>query len=115
MKITLDGFGTGYASYHTLRALQVDRIKIDRDFVLRLQQDEQDQAVVRSIVYLAHELDLEVVAEGIEMMETWDLLREIGCDAAQGFGIAMPMSLPMLWTWISKWRQLNEAPEPRRA
>lgn len=113
VKITLDGFGTGYASFQTLRALRVDRIKIDRDFVLRLQQDEQDQAVVKSIVYLAHELDLEVVAEGIEMMETWDLLRGIGCDAAQGYGIAMPMSLPMLWTWMSRWRQLNEAPAAR--
>ncbi len=115
VRITLDGFGTGYASYHTLRALQVDRIKIDRDFVLRLLQDQQDQAVVRSIVYLAHELDLEVVAEGIEMMETWDLLRDIGCDAAQGYGIAMPMSLPMLWTWMSRWRQLNAAPAAQRS
>ncbi len=110
VRITLDGFGTGYASYQTLRSLRVDRIKIDRDFVLRLLQDEQDQAVVRSIAYLAHELGLEVVAEGVESMETWDLLADIGCDAAQGYGIAMPMGLPILWTWMSRWRQLNDAP-----
>ena len=114
VRITLDGFGTGYASYQTLRSLQVDRIKIDRDFVLRLIQDEQDQAVVRSIIYLAHELGLEVVAEGIESMETWDLLAGIGCDAAQGYGIAMPMSLPLLWTWATRWRQLNDGPVARR-
>ena len=65
-------------SYQTLRSLRVDRIKIDRDFVLRLLQDDQDQAVVRSIAYLAHELDLEVVAEGVESPETWDLLADIG-------------------------------------
>mgnify|MGYP001821505420 CR=1 FL=1 len=114
VRITLDGFGTGYASYQTLRSLRVDRIKIDRDFVLRLLQDDQDQAVVRSIAYLAHELGLEVVAEGVESPETWDLLADIGCDAAQGYGIAMPMGLPMLWTWMSRWRQLNEAPIAKR-
>ncbi len=100
--ITVDGFGTGYASYQTLRALQIDRIKIDRDFILRVMSDEQDQAIVASIVDLAHTLGREVIAEGIEGGDTWDLLAGMGCDAAQGFGIAMPMTLTELRTWMTR-------------
>jgi diguanylate cyclase (GGDEF)-like protein len=101
--VTVDGFGTGYASYQTLRTLSVDRVKIDRDFVVRVLQDTNDRAIVRSVVDLAHELGLEVVAEGVEADQTWDLLAHMGCDAAQGFGIAMPMPLGMLCTWVSQW------------
>ncbi len=101
--ITVDGFGTGYASYQTLRTLRVDRIKIDRDFVVRVLHDTEDRAIVRSVVDLAHELGLEVVAEGVEADQTWDLLARMGCDAAQGFGIAMPMPLPVLCSWVSQW------------
>jgi EAL domain-containing protein (putative c-di-GMP-specific phosphodiesterase class I) len=107
--ITIDGFGTGYASYQTLRNLQVDRIKIDRDFILRFMQDAHDRAIVRSVISLAHELELEVVAEGVEANETWDELATMGCDAAQGFGIALPMALPTLRTWITQWQRFTEA------
>ncbi len=110
VRITIDGFGTGYASYQSLRALQVDRIKIDRDFVLRIMQDRRDRMIVESVVGLAHALDLEVIAEGVEADETWDLLAEMGCDAAQGFGIAMPMPLPQLRAWISQWQRAAELP-----
>jgi len=102
VRITVDGFGTGYASYQTLRLLQIDRVKIDRDFVLRMMQDPKDQAIVRSVISLAHELGLEVAAEGVEANETWDALDAMGCDAAQGFGIAMPMPLTSLWMWIKE-------------
>ena len=101
--ITVDGFGTGYASYQTLRTLRVDRVKIDRDFVVRVLHDAEDRAIVRSVVDLAHELGLEVIAEGVEADQTWDLLARMGCDAAQGFGIAMPMPLPTLCSWVSQW------------
>lgn len=110
--ITVDGFGTGYASYQTLRNLQVDRIKIDRDFILRFMQDAHDRAIVRSVISLAHELELEVVAEGVEANETWDELAMMGCDAAQGFGIALPMALPTLRTWITQWQRFTEVPTP---
>lgn len=101
--ITVDGFGTGYASYQTMRALRVDRIKIDRDFVVRMLQDTSDRAIVRSVIELSHELGLGVVAEGVEADQTWDLLVRMGCDAAQGFGIAMPMSLGDLCAWVRQW------------
>ena len=58
---------------------------------------------MRSVVDLAHELGLEVIAEGVEADQTWDLLARMGCDAAQGFGIAMPMPLPTLCSWVSQW------------
>jgi len=81
----------------------VDRIKIDRDFVVRVLQDPSDRAIVRSVIDLAHELGLDVVAEGVEANQTWDLLARMGCDAAQGFGIAMPMPLGVLCNWVSQW------------
>ncbi len=103
--VTVDGFGTGYASYQTLRALHVDRIKIDRDFILRMIQDESDRAIVQSVISLAHTLGLEVIAEGVESSETWDILAAMGCDAAQGFGIALPMSVTSLWSWVNQWQR----------
>lgn len=103
VRITVDGFGTGYASYQTLRTLCVDRVKIDRDFVLQVLHDSHDRAIVQSVVSLAHALGLEVIAEGVEAKETWDLLADMGCDAAQGFGIAMPMPLASLRSWMTQW------------
>jgi diguanylate cyclase (GGDEF)-like protein len=107
--ITVDGFGTGYASYQTLRALSVDRVKIDREFILRLLQDDDDRVIVASVVALAHALGLEAVAEGVEANETWDVLAAMGCDAAQGYGIAMPMSLTALRSWMSQWHRAARA------
>ena len=89
--ITVDGFGTGYASYQTLRTLSVDRIKIDRDFVVRLLQDPSDRAIVRSVIDLAHELGLDVVAEGVETREQAEWLAEHGCPAGQGFLFGRPV------------------------
>lgn len=106
VRITVDGFGTGYSSYETLRTLSVDRVKIDRQFVLRLLQDDRDRAIVESVVSLAHVLGLEVVAEGIEADETWNLLAAMGCDAAQGYGIALPMSLVALQHWMRHWHRV---------
>jgi EAL domain-containing protein (putative c-di-GMP-specific phosphodiesterase class I) len=107
VRITVDGFGTGYASYHTLRTLNVDRIKIDRDFIVRILHDDNDRAIVRSVIGLAHTLGLEVIAEGVEANETWDLLAEMGCDAAQGFGIALPMPLASLGAWMAQWHRAS--------
>ncbi len=112
IRITVDGFGTGYASYQTLRLLKIDRVKIDLEFVLRLMQDPQDRAIVRSVISLAHELGLEVVAEGVEANETWDTLGAMGCDAAQGFWIATPMSLTSLWVWMREWQRISLSGDP---
>ncbi len=89
--LALDDFGTGFSSLALLRTLPVDVIKIDRSFVDGLGSDDDDTAIVRSIIGLADALDLEVVAEGVETATHVRLLRELGCRRAQGFGLDRPM------------------------
>jgi EAL domain-containing protein (putative c-di-GMP-specific phosphodiesterase class I) len=90
VRIAVDDFGTGYSSLAYLSRFPVDVLKIDRSFVAGLGQRDQSRAIVASIVELGHALDLEVVAEGVETDEQLWLLREVGCDLAQGFLLARP-------------------------
>ena len=85
MKIALDDFGTGFASLTHLIEFPVDLIKVDRSFVGRLADDARARSIVTSIVGLARNLDLGVVAEGVETQEQCDLLVAMGCNVAQGF------------------------------
>ena len=89
--IAIDDFGTGHSSLSYLRRLPVDRLKIDRSFVLDVTSDEEAATVVRTIVQLAHNLHLEVVAEGVETQAHDDFVRNIGCTYAQGFFYGRPM------------------------
>jgi diguanylate cyclase (GGDEF)-like protein len=89
IKLVMDDFGTGYSSLGYLRRLPVSQLKIDQSFVAGLAQGE-DEALVRSIIDLAHNLKLEVVAEGVESQETCDRLQALGCDHAQGHFISEP-------------------------
>lgn len=83
--LSIDDFGTGYSSLARLRALPVAEVKIDRSFINELRRDATDTIIVRSIVDLAHNLGMDVTAEGVEDVGTCALLRTLGCDAAQGF------------------------------
>ena len=96
---SLDDFGTGYSSLLLLEQLPVAEIKIDRSFVRRLDTDGE-ASMVRSIVGFAHGLGLSVVAEGIESAQAWRLLREMGCDVAQGFRVARPMPSEAATAWL---------------
>ncbi|MEO1019611.1 MAG: EAL domain-containing protein, partial [Pseudomonadota bacterium] len=89
--LALDDFGTGYASLRHLRTLPISQLKIDRDFVRDLMLDEDDSAIVRAMISLAHDLGLEVVAEGIEKSEQIAVLKQFGCDFGQGYAFAHPM------------------------
>jgi diguanylate cyclase (GGDEF)-like protein len=89
--IALDDFGTGYASLSHLKRLPVNCLKIDRSFVAGLTTNCGDAAIARTIVSLAHNLGLTVVAEGVETAEQYRLLAEMGCDVVQGFLIGRPM------------------------
>jgi diguanylate cyclase (GGDEF)-like protein len=91
VRISIDDFGTGYSSLGYLKQLPVDEIKIDRSFVLNMTNDENDASIVRATIGLAHDLGLEVVAEGIEDETTQNRLRDWGCDIAQGYHIGRPM------------------------
>jgi diguanylate cyclase (GGDEF)-like protein len=109
VQIAIDDFGSGYSSYQTLRDLDVDRVKIDRDFVAGMLTNPRDQAIVQSVVNLAHRLGIEVVGEGVESVAIWNALVAVGCDVAQGFGIARPMPLADLRGWLTRWDEARES------
>ncbi|MCZ0209032.1 bifunctional diguanylate cyclase/phosphodiesterase, partial [Streptomyces sp. UMAF16] len=100
VKMSLDDFGTGYSSLVHLRRLPVSELKIDRSFVARLAVDTEDAEIVRCTVDLAHSLGLLVVAEGVEDDETWERLRDLGCDAVQGWLVAAAMPPEEATTWL---------------
>ncbi len=88
--LDIDDFGTGYSSLSRLQSFPVDKLKIDRFFVSRMDSDPETQEIVRVIVTLAHNLGLKVVAEGVETQVQLDLLRDIGCEMAQGYLFSKP-------------------------
>ncbi len=90
VRVSIDDFGTGYSSLAYLQNLPVDDLKIDRSFVRDMTTNPKDVSIVRSVIDLAHNLGLTVVAEGIESRAAYDLLRELGCDEGQGFFLGRP-------------------------
>ena len=98
-KLSIDDFGTGYSSLAYLKRLPVDELKIDQSFVRDMQTDADDAVIVRSIIDLAHNLGIAVVAEGVENVQVWNLLRELHCDLAQGFYMGRPMPIDEFMQW----------------
>jgi diguanylate cyclase (GGDEF)-like protein len=110
VRIALDDFGTGYSSLSRLKRLPVQEIKIDRSFVLSMHRDEADDAIVQATVELARNMGHTVVAEGVELQETWDRLVELGCDQVQGFLIAPAMPSDVLRKWLKSRQRPSLAP-----
>jgi diguanylate cyclase (GGDEF)-like protein len=100
--ISIDDFGTGHSSLGRLKSLPIDELKIDRSFILDLTDDE-DKTIVRSTIHLAHQMGLQVVAEGVETEEAWRQLRSMGCERAQGFLIAKPLPSREVPAWLAAW------------
>ncbi|MEZ5239271.1 MAG: EAL domain-containing protein [Microthrixaceae bacterium] len=98
VRFSVDDFGTGYSSLAYLRQLPIDEVKIDRSFVADLAHDD---TIVRAVIDLAHNLGLDVVAEGVEEGDTEARLRDLGCDSAQGFHWSTPMPVGDLRRWLS--------------
>ncbi|HTD04315.1 bifunctional diguanylate cyclase/phosphodiesterase [Undibacterium sp.] len=101
--LSIDDFGTGYSSLAYLKSLPVDELKIDKSFVLKMEQDLDDAKIVRSTIDLGHNMGLRVVAEGVENQDVMLLLKEMGCDQAQGYYISKPMPAEQLPEWVMKW------------
>ena len=102
--LSIDDFGTGYSSLAYLKRLPVDELKIDKSFVLNMENDEGDTKIVRSTIDLGHNMGLRVVAEGIESEAVWRLLAELGCDQGQGYFMSRPMPGEQLLAWLAQWR-----------
>ena len=93
-KINMDDFGTGYSSLTLLRDLPIDVIKLDHDFLSRsAAQDKNATCILKSIIDMAHTLDIRVVSEGIETPEQLEMLKSINCEIGQGFLFAKPMPI----------------------
>lgn len=104
--LSIDDFGTGYSSLAHLKQMPVDELKIDKNFVLGMVEDENDAVIVRSIIDLAHNIGITVVAEGVETQDSYDQLNSLGCDVAQGNFISLPLNADALLQWYhtSHWR-----------
>jgi diguanylate cyclase (GGDEF)-like protein/PAS domain S-box-containing protein len=107
VRISVDDFGTGYSSLSALQRLPLDLIKIDRSFVGEMLTSQGAASIVRSVIDLAHNLGLQAVAEAVENDRTEALLRELGCDYAQGFHISRPLPAELAGRWIA--RHLEQA------
>jgi diguanylate cyclase (GGDEF)-like protein/PAS domain S-box-containing protein len=101
---SLDDFGTGYSSLTYLKRLQVAQLKIDQSFVRDMLDDADDLAILDGVIGLAAAFGRQVIAEGVETVECGTLLLQLGCELAQGFGIARPMPGAELAAWTAQWR-----------
>jgi diguanylate cyclase (GGDEF)-like protein len=100
--IAIDDFGTGYSSLSYLKQLPIHTLKIDQSFIMDVAFDNQDVAIVRSIIDLGHNLGYRVVAEGVETGMAWDMLSKLGCDTAQGFLISRPLPGNHFNSWLGE-------------
>ena len=102
IRIAIDDFGTGYSSLNYLARFPIDTVKIDRSFVQKLTSDTGDASLIRAILQMCHALDLTVVAEGVESVAQHAMLREMSCDAVQGFLTGRPMPAEEVWRLLER-------------
>jgi diguanylate cyclase (GGDEF)-like protein len=113
LRLAIDDYGAGYSSLAYIQRLQCDELKVDRAFVTHAAEQAKDAAIVRSTIELGHSLGLTVVAEGVETAEGIRILRDLGCDLAQGFWISKPLPADLLAGWIasSEWGIGRQGPK----
>jgi diguanylate cyclase (GGDEF)-like protein/PAS domain S-box-containing protein len=108
IRLSIDDFGTGYSSLAYLKQLPIDEIKIDRSFVMQMTTDDDQATIVRVTVDLGRSLGLDVVAEGVETEEVWQMLTSLGCTFGQGYHLSRPIPADELAAWLRT--QASEAP-----
>ncbi|HEX5908905.1 MAG TPA: EAL domain-containing protein [Thermoleophilaceae bacterium] len=112
IRVAIDDFGTGYSSLVSLKQLPVSTIKVDKSFVMNMEADPDDAAIVRSTVALGHNLGLEVVAEGVETPGAWRELQAMGADIAQGYYLSKALPADQFNRWLSAYQDMfGRAPE----
>lgn len=102
VRLSIDDFGTGYSSLAYLRGFQADTLKIDQTFIHDMTTSESSAIIVRAVIQLAHNLGMQVIAEGVENQETYDRLCTLGCDAAQGYHLGRPMPAGDCLPWVDE-------------
>jgi diguanylate cyclase len=100
LRLAIDDYGTGYSSLSYIMKLPVQELKIDRSFISRMIGNADSSTIVRSTIELGHSLGMKVVAEGVEDLEGWNLLRHLGCDDAQGYYMSPPLPAEDLVAWM---------------
>lgn len=100
IKLSIDDYGTGYSSLSYIKKLPIDEIKVDRSFVMEMTEDNDDDVIVLATIELAHNLGFEIVAEGVHDQQTWERLKELKCDIAQGHFISKPLSATAFMAWL---------------
>jgi EAL domain-containing protein (putative c-di-GMP-specific phosphodiesterase class I) len=100
VRISIDDFGTGYSSLSYFKKIPADELKIDKSFVMHMLADEADERLVETIITLAHQFRLDVVAEGVEDQRTLDRLARMSCDYAQGYLFAPALDAEQLSIWL---------------
>ncbi len=98
--LSIDDFGTGFSSLSLLHKIPFNELKVDKSFVMAMDQDKEARAIVKTCIILAKELNMRVVAEGVESATTLQHLRDMGCDIVQGYHIAKPMPTAEFENWI---------------
>ena len=106
--ISIDDFGTGFSSMEYLKNIPADELKIDKSFVINMLDNKMDRHIVQSVIDIARGFDIEVVAEGIENRETYDTLKEMGCQFAQGYYISAPLSQANYIDWVRQYSDVCE-------
>ena len=108
INFSIDDFGTGYSSLSYLKKLPADTLKIDQGFIKHMLENEDDKAIVKGITGLAEIFNKKVIAEGVETIEHGKAILELGCELAQGYGIARPMNVESFETWVIEWEKGND-------
>ena len=109
-KLSIDDFGTGYSSLVQLHRLPFSELKIDRSFVHHCDHEREARIIVKAMIDLAHNLDMSVVAEGVETEEELHTVAALGCDVVQGYALAEPMEASVAVAWLAEWASSHSSP-----
>ena len=107
ISIAIDDFGTGYSSLNYLKRLPIDKLKIDKSFIRELVTDQKDTAITRAIIAMGHQLNLKVVAEGIETLSQANLLNKYGCDELQGYYYSKPLPKDKFESFLEQYSPIH--------